>query len=357
MTIDPVLVAEKALNEPVASSCIDKRIPIEYDPFLAGRLVDRVTGTACLRRGSRRPWSAIIKRTTGPGLRAARREAAAYLDGLTTLAPEALHAPSLLASDIGPDHVELWLEEVTDQYQGNWPVQRFGTAAAHIAQWAAQSSRTDMPPDFDSEDAWAERHGQPHRVEEALTQLQTLRTAAPGLSRLADDFRDPDFRKVEALIASTADRIQRLAGFQRTLMHHDLVRSNLFAIEGFGTAAIDWENVGNGPFGVELAPLVFGSVRRGEASADDLPAIEQLVLSAYTNALHRNGIDKVDDSRTAYRLAVGLRWHVVLGTISAWLDPNASRIRGSRPTEPRAESLRHLTALSRQIIHTDPLIN
>lgn len=94
-----------------------------------------------------------------------------------------------------------------------------------------------------------------------------------------------------------------------------------------------------------------------KASADDLPAIEQLVLSAYTNALHRNGIDKVDDSRTAYRLAAGLRWHVVLGTISAWLDPNASRIRGSRPTEPRAESLRHLTALSRQIIHTDPLIN
>lgn len=356
MPIDLVAVAGTALGERVAAAGIGSRTPIEYDPFLAGRVVERVTGSGRLPGGSEMSWSAIVKRTTGPGLRAARREASAYREGLTTLAPDALHAPALLGVDIGPDHVELWLEELTDDYRGAWPVERFGVAAGHIAQWAARSSRAPLPPGFDSEDAWAERHGQPHRIEEAVSRLQALR-AAPASSEVATRLGDPGFRQVEALIASTVDRIDRLAGFDRTPLHHDLVRSNLFATGRPGTAAIDWENVGRGPFGVELVPLTFGSVRRGEASADDLSALERLVLSAYVNALHGSGIDKESEVRTAYRLAAGLRWHVVLGTIATWLDPQATRIRGSRPTEPREESLRHLTELSRQILHADPLIN
>ncbi|GAB2614911.1 phosphotransferase [Kribbella endophytica] len=355
MVIELAVVAERAIGAAVLEGEVDGRRVVEYDPFLAGRSVERVTGTARLRGGGETNWSAIVKRTTGAGLRAARREAAAYLDGLTTLAPGALQAPALLGADLGDDHVEIWLDELIDVHRGAWPVERFGLAAAHVAEWAVRSCETPLPLGFDSEDAWAERHGQPHRVDDVLARLDDLRSA-PKSAELATRFGDPGFQRVEALITSTVERIERLATFRQTPLHHDLVRSNLFATAGSRTAAIDWENVGHGPFGVELVPLVFGSVRRGEASGDDLPAIEDLVLSSYVYTLQSNGIDVGADVGTAFRLAVGLRWHVVLGTIEAWLDPNVRRIRGSRPSEPREESLSHLISLCHRILSTDPLI-
>ncbi len=75
---------------------------------------------------------------------------------------------------------------------------------------------------------------------------------------------DDGFERTQAMITSTDARVESLAEFPQSLLHHDLVRSNLFALKGAHTAAIDWENIGPGPLGVDLAPLVVGSVRRGE---------------------------------------------------------------------------------------------
>lgn len=174
--------------------------------------------------------------------------------------------------------------------------------------------------------------------------------AAPAAHELMDLLGDPGFRRTRALVGTTVSRVRRLATFPQTLVHHDLVRSNLFALGPTSTAAIDWENVGRGPRGVNLAPLVVGSVRRGEAPAAGLAELEDVVLSGYEEGLRRAGVADVADVRPAYRLALGLRWHTVLGTIGAWLDPSSTRIRGSRPDEPRAESLQHLLALSRHLL-------
>ncbi len=181
-----------------------------------------------------------------------------------------------------------------------------------------------------------------------VAELEVLR-ALPRAGTLMELLGDKGFRRTQTMVATTPARIAELARLPQTLLHHDLVRSNLFALDGGRTAAIDWENVGHGPAGVDLAPLVVGSVRRGEASADDLMAIEELVLEAYQGIWASFG-HPAAEVRTAYRLALGLRWHVVLGTITAWLDPTVTRIRGSRPTEPREESLRHLVALARHLL-------
>ncbi len=343
-------VAERALGRPVAAASVTGRAAVAYDPFLAGRVVERVQGTAELRDGRRVPWSAIIKRTEGPGLRAARRELAAYRDGVATPGPSTgLRAPALLAWDERPDQVELWLEEVTDEHDGRWPVARFGIAARHIGAWDADAGRIPLPPGFDAEDAWAERHGQPERLPEALARLDGLRRQ-PGARDVMERLHDPGFRRIEALIRSTPARISRLATFEQTPLHHDLVRSNLFALGEASTAAIDWENVGRGPLGVDLAPLVIGSVRRGEASIDDLPAIERAVLEGYVGALAAAGIARAAEVRSAYRLALGLRWHVVLGAIGSCLDPCSWGMRGSRRDEPRDEALRHLIGVARHIL-------
>lgn len=349
VSIDPTAAARTLLACRVAAARVLDRVAVAYDPYLAGRVVERITGDAETANGERATWGAIVKRTHGEGLRAARRELAAYRNGIASASGAGLRAPKLLAWQEGGDHVELWLEPVTDAHGGAWPLERFRVAAGHIALWDARTARTALPPDFDSEDAWAERHGQPHRVDEVLAELADLATT-PAAPAVGSRVGDPGFERTTALVASTPERIARLATFAQTPLHHDLVRSNLFAVDESATIAIDWENVGRGPLGVDLAPLVTGSVRRGEASADDLAEIEALVLDGYTSGLRNVGVEAANEVRTAYTLAVGLRWHVVLGVIrDACLDPSRAR-RGSRPDEPASEALRHLFAVSRHIL-------
>lgn len=348
--VDPIIPARGALGSAVRVATITSHRPVTYDPYLAGREVDRVTGVAELAGGGRAPWRAIVKRTAGPGLRAARRELAAYRSGLADPNPvHGLRAPKLLAWKEGPESVEIWLAELRDELGGDWPVERFGVAARHVAVFDAWVAERPLPEDFDSEDAWAERHGQPERVAETLRELDALRRAS-GATGVTKSLGDDGFRRTEALIASTQDRIDQLASFPQMPVHHDLVRSNLFALDDRSTAAIDWENVGQGPLGVDLAPLVVGSVRRGEASSDDLETLEQLVVAGYVAGLHDARIARDEEVRAAYRLALGLRWHVVIGAIRTALDPTITRIRGSRPNEPREDGLRHLLAVARYLL-------
>jgi len=348
--VQPVSVARELLGGGVRAARIRSRDVVEYDPYLSGREVERVGGVAEADDGARTAWTAFVKRTRGPGLRAARRELAAYRIGIAD--PDlghGLRAPALLAADEGPEHVEIWLEELRDEHAGEWPIERFGVAARHIAAFDAWAATRPLPDDFDSEDAWAERHGQPQRVHEALAELDRHRHA-DGAASVMEVVDDDAFGRTESLIASTDERIARLATYPQTPLHHDLVRSNLFALADGSTAAIDWENVGHGPLGVDLAPLVVGSVRRGEATGDDLPQLERLVLDHYVEGLRESGIGGDDDVRAAYRLALGLRWHVVIGSIQTALDPSITRIRGSRPGESREEGLRHLLAVARHLL-------
>ena len=349
--VDLAAVAAAALGQPAVSTEVVRREPIAYDPFVAGRSVERVTGRGVVDAGSpagSMAWTAIVKRTEGDDLVAARRELGAYRQGIARRSGAGLAAPALLGAADGDDGVELWLEEVSDEHGGAWPLDRFVIAAADIASWdvAMRDVRGDG---LDLELAWAERHGQPHRVDEALEVLSAIR-ARPQSEAAAHAIGDPGLRRTAAMIASTPDRVRRLRAFPAGLLHHDLVRSNLFAIADGRTVAIDWEVIGPGPLGVDLAPLVVGSVRRGEASGDDLARLEPAVLSAYISTLAVAGIREGTAVRNAYRLALGLRWHVVLGTLTAFLDPDATRIRGSRPTEPREESLRHMAILARHLL-------
>ena len=348
--VDPQEVAGAALRRPASAARVIGRAPMAYDPFLAGRSVEHVEGTAEMAGGAVLRWTAIVKRTSGGGLRAARRELSAYRAGIASAQPDSgLRGPALLAWMDERDLVELWLEEVADDHGGAWPIERYGVAAHHIGSWNARTALVTLPADFDSEDRWAERHGQPDRVAEALDQLGEL-VDVPAAAGVEGLLGRGAFERVAALIASTPRRLELLALQPVTLLHHDLVRSNLFAIGDHQTVVIDWENVGRGPLGVDLAPLVIGSVRRGEASSDDIARLESVVLAGYTAGLRDAGVADVGQVGEAYRLAVGLRWHVVLGTISALVRPESAGFRGSRPAESRAEAMRHLVELSRHIL-------
>jgi len=165
VTVDPAGVASALLGGGVSRAAVTSTVPVVYDPFLPGRSVDRVTGVAELPDGATVPWNAIVKRSSGAGLRPARRELAAYRHGLTGRS-SALSAPALLGWDDSGGQVEVWLELLQDRFDDRWPVAQFGVAARRIGARDAAMVGVAPVARFDSEDAWAERHGQPERLEE-----------------------------------------------------------------------------------------------------------------------------------------------------------------------------------------------
>jgi len=194
--VDVALAAQRALGRPVRSAWLVERMPIAYDPFLPGRGVDRIVGQAQVAEAgtsAQTPWGAVVKRSEGAGLRGARRERAAYELGIAAgSSGQTLCAPTLFGVDDVPDHVELWLEELLDEHAGQWPLERFGLAAEHIARWVVEVGGTGRRDGFDSEDAWAERHGQPERVLEALDQLEIMRSAPAAGGIMAELGDDPN---------------------------------------------------------------------------------------------------------------------------------------------------------------------
>jgi thiamine kinase-like enzyme len=82
--------------------------------------------------------------------------------------------------------------------------------------------------------------------------------------------------------------IEVLDWLPQTLCHNDAHVNNLVvrrsAEGGWDVWAIDWQMVGTGPLGSDLAQLLV------EVAEPDLPRVEAIVLEAYLEALYDDGV-------------------------------------------------------------------
>jgi len=82
------------------------------------------------------------------------------------------------------------------------------------------------------------------------------------------------------------------------------------------TVAVDWEKIGPGPIGAEIATLTFGTLRRCEfdvAGADELDAA---VFDGYVAGLREVGWHGAFELvRLGYTAAIALRWRVLAGIL------------------------------------------
>jgi hypothetical protein len=316
---------------------------LDYDAFLAHRAVRRVRGHARVD-GERRPWSLIEKTTEGPGradpylLDNGAREFAAYSSGLLDdLAPR-VRPPRLYGCRADEDgRLVLWLEEVV--HDGARPLDAASLlAAARDLGAMAGSWHRQVPAEPWLFTGWIDRHSQPEAVPAGLAALNTDSREAVALlgSRLAAG-RD--------LIAAQPRVRDILESLPQTLCHHDAVGANVFVSSGT-TVLIDWESVGPGPVGADLASLLFSSVRRGDAMASVVASVLELAVSSYTESVREQdpSISR-SDIRRGFDAAVALRWKLIADLADAVGRDSPIR-RGSRPNEPARESLGELVALA-----------
>ncbi|BDZ44837.1 phosphotransferase family protein [Naasia aerilata] len=315
---------------------------LDYDAFLAHRAVTRIHGVA-LADGDRIPWSMIEKTTEGPHLAIpyltdnGDREYAAYASGLLEDLAPAVRAPRLYGSAVEDDgRTVLWLEEI--HHDGTRPLDADTILeAAHdlgglAGRWIGRP--LDEPWMFDG---WIDRHSQPEAAERGLA---TVRRRNPAVvAHLGDRLA-----AAERLILAQPDVRGVLEALPHTLCHHDAVGANVFRSDG-RTVLIDWESVGPGPVGADLASLLFSSVRRGDASAFVVAPLLEEAVDAYAAGLHEEQPRAdIADVRRGLDASAALRWKLAVDVADGLERGDVPR-RGSLPEETGEEAAEELLVL------------
>lgn len=332
------------VGRPVAALEDVRREVLEYDAFLAHRTVTRIRGSAVLAAGGARvPWSLVEKRTEGPALAVpylvanGARELAAYRSGLLDALPPGIRAPRAHGTARDADGgVTLWIEEV--RHRGPRPLDRAALLDAARALGALAGRWLGRPPaDPWLFDGWIDRHAQP---EAAAAGARTLAAPGPRATALLGD-RIP----AAARLLASQDRVRAvLEGLPRTLCHHDATGANVFAADD-GMVLIDWESVGPGPVGADLASLLFSSVRRGDAAVADVTAVLDDAVAGYAAGIRATGSEvPLDVVRRGLDTAVALRWKLAADLVAA-LDAGSAMRRGSLPDESADGAQAELTGL------------
>ncbi|MFT7767073.1 phosphotransferase family protein [Clavibacter tessellarius] len=331
------------LGRPVSALEGVRREPLEYDAFLAYRTVTRIRGTAVVDGGARLPWSLVEKRTEGPQLAVpylvanGARELAAYRSGLLDRLPPGIRAPRAHGTRRDADGgVTLWLEEV--RHAADRPLDPATLLDAAGALGLVAGRWLGRPP----EDpwlftGWIDRHAQP---EAAASGARTLAAHGPRATALLGA-RIP----AAARLLAGQDRVRSaLEALPRTLCHHDATGANVFA-DGDGIVLIDWESVGPGPIGADLASLLFSSVRRGDAAVVDVSAVLDEAVARYGSGIRAaGGTVPPGVVRRGLDAAIALRWKLAADLVAA-IDPGSAMRRGSLPDEPADRAQAELTAL------------
>jgi hypothetical protein len=352
VTLTPLV--RRALNHGTATLLEWQWSPIAYDVFLPGRTLGRFTGKAMIDGGVI-PWSIVFKRTRPPREREQtgddgwKREALAYRSGLLTDIPGQLSAARAL--DVSEDvhgTTWLWLEDVVDSVGGEWPLAQYRRAARHLGQFnGAYLAGRPLPAFPWLMPSWAEHHSEPWKITEELPQIEAL--ASDGRARRA--FPVPIADLAPQLLRDEPTFIRILARLPQTLCHHDAARANLFARQRadgtIETVAIDWEAVGPGTVGAEIATLVFGTMRRGDFSAERATDLDREVFAGYLAGLRDAGWQGDPDLvRLGYTAAVALRWFLLRGTLRALTGEGTPAIRGRAGTESAERALEQFILLS-----------
>ena len=351
---DLATAVARAVGAPVARIVGTRREPLDYDAFLAGRSVTRIRGTAVLD-GAEAEWSFIEKLTEGPGVASAylhdngSREFAAYQSGLLDDLAPGVAAPGLLSSARSRDgRLTLWIEDVAAGERRSLTDAQLLTAARHLGRMAGRW-RDRIPDEPWLFGGWIDRHSQPEAVVDGLATLEGVTAGAEIENRLGCSLDD-----AKRLINAQPSFKAALERLPTTLCHHDAVAANLFPRVRAGstqTVLIDWESIGPGPAGADLASLLFSSARRGDLSARAASALLPAALEAYAEGMADVGATVRDSAlRLGLFGAISLRWTLVRDVVRV-MQGSGTALRGSAPHESPDEALGELIGLVPLLFH------
>jgi hypothetical protein len=352
-------IARRAVGDENARLLDWRSEAVAYDAWLPGRTLTRVRGTARSSTGHRVVWSAILKTTDPPSItpgaavEGGRREALAYRSGLLDDIPGGLKAARAFEVDLTEGGgVRLWLEDVVDDFDERWPLEQYRQVARHLGRFNAASlagGGLQAPPWLKG--GWAEYHSAPATIPEALLEVESLSRDERVDRAFGTDISAPAAR----LLKDQERFIELLADLPQALCHHDAQRANLFARRhndgSTETIAIDWESIGPGAVGAEIATLVSGTIGRGDWPAERASELDSEVFAGYVEGL-RDADWAGDENvvRLGYAAGLALRWWRLRATLRALTDPEVPAVLGRARDVPRREALLSFVSFARYLL-------
>lgn len=294
-----------------------------YDTGQAG--VYRFEGNAYVD-GETVAWRLILKvfeRSTGQTepshLHYWQRERDFYESKLLSNVPTQITHPYYFGVEKPVDGIiGVWLEDVVDTLNGQWPLEHFGIMAQHLGQMNGALRDFEAKPGT----AWFSNG----RINPWLTM------AAPQIERIPDVLDHPNIRRW--LTPANATRTLKLwerrpellaiyARLPKAFCHHDAHRRNLFARtdhhKRMQTVAIDWAFAGIGVVGEDIATLMTVEVQFGEMTADKLPQLDKVIFEGYLLGLRETGWQEDPNLvRLGFTVSAALTW--ALSTLW-WMIP------------------------------------
>jgi hypothetical protein len=290
-TLTPLVGRLLADEEVTLSDCAVQ--PVEGG--FSGSPLYRVQGAAHTRAGVR-PWSLILKviqPTIGsqePWQRDYwKRELLVYQSDLHATLPGDLAAPRCLGiTEPAAEEFWLWLEDLGEEEETAWPLERYALAARHLGEWNGNYLVQRPLPQ------------QPWLSSTAYIQ-QRLALAEPGIAELpqlsqhpfAELFPDNRLERMLRLWAERQPLLTRLDQLPRTLCHRDAFRRNLRTRQGATgqpqTVALDWAATGVGFLGEEVVPLFALTLRFVTVELERIAELDALIFAGYVEGLRAAG--------------------------------------------------------------------
>jgi len=274
-----------------------------------------------------RPWTLMLKITRSDASYYSNdpsswkywdREALAYQSGLLDDLPGRLAAPRCFGVDHFPNkEIWIWMEAISTESTGAWPLSRYGVAARHLGQFnGAYLSGRSLPSH-----SWLS-HG---RIEEWLVK------ASGVIPRLHDYqghpliemwFANDMAERTIKIWSRRQELLDGIAKLPRTLCHHDAFRRNLIAATDQNnqdiTFAVDWAVLGTGAIGEEIATTFSVTLQFLDCDAQDVELLDKFIYEGYLAGLRDAGWSgKSELVRFGFTASAAL--FMALGGAGAWL--------------------------------------
>lgn len=326
----------------------------------SGSPLYRVQGQANTRAGVK-PWSLILKviqPTTGsqePWQRNYwKREVLVYQSDLLADLPGDLAAPRCLGiTEQTAEEFWLWLEDLGEEEETDWTLERYALAARHLGEWnGAYLVQRPLP-----QQPW---------LSSTADIRQRLALAEPGIAELpqlsqhpflAKFLPDDSLARILGLWAERQPLLTRLDQLPHTLCHRDAFRRNLRSRQGPDgqpqTVALDWAMIGIGIPGEELVRLFGLTLLFFSVEIERIAEMDALIFAGYVEGLRAAGWQ--GDARLA-RFGFTALAALLMGVgdpaikLPKWARHIAALPAGAEPPPLLGPSLAHNLALQRHLL-------
>lgn len=274
-----------------------------------------------------------------------RHEADLYASGvLEHLRPPMTSAMCSAVVSLDPKSIAIVLEDLRDQYDGDWPISQYLRVSHLLGRFSAMPSsfihaaaRTVVPRDLLARDAV---------FASAVASISALGRNPTVAARFPRE-------TIERLIwLGTTYRHAWQQNHSDPLMvcHGDVQRRNLVVLDPERVAFLDWANLAMAPPGIDVATLIYYAIAWDDLEVEDLGSFCSAMVASYVDGLREGkwfGKERQVEQSIYGQLIVGLSVLEAANTMRMMTNPTyaadtASRI--GRPIEVLIAHRRWLTA-------------